>query len=77
MIGIRNIVSRSGFRYSEYLKKQLAEIVENTFSHKHYNAADLIINQPQEGELVVSEDNLKQYTDVEDSFSMHGAYQVI
>lgn len=66
MIRIKNIIARGGYNYAKYLKKQLAEIIENAFSHKQYNMGDL-----DSKESVVLEDgtavplhNLQRYTRV-------------
>jgi hypothetical protein len=65
---MRNIVAQGGFAYSKYLKKQLAEVMENAHVHKNYNMADLHIHQDQ-SQIVVLEDgtivpveNLQRYT---------------
>lgn len=42
MIRIKNIVAQGGYSYSKYLKKQLAEIMENSIAHKEYNMSDIL-----------------------------------
>ncbi|WP_241170383.1 relaxase domain-containing protein [Serratia marcescens] len=68
MIRMKNIVAQGGYNYSKYLKKQLAEVMENAHVHKQYNMADLHVMQDQSN-LVVLEDgtvvpieNLQKYT---------------
>ena len=70
MIRMKNIVAQGGYNYSKYLKKQLAEVMENAHVHKNYNMADLHVMQDQSN-LVVLEDgtvvpieNLQRYTRV-------------
>lgn len=64
MIRIKNIVAQGGYHYSKYLKKQLAEVLENSISHKQYNMADIDADRAialEDGRLVPIE-NLQRYT---------------
>lgn len=68
MIRMKNIVAQGGYNYNKYLKKQLAEVMQNSQDHKQYNMADLHVMQDQSN-LVVLEDgtvvpieNLQKYT---------------
>ena len=64
MIRTKNIVARGGYNYNKYLKKQLAEVMENAHVHKQYNMADLDPNQTMQLEdgTVVPIENLQKYT---------------
>lgn len=64
MIRIKNIVAQGGYSYNKYLKKQLAEVMDNAFAHKQYNMADLDKSQVIELEdgRVVPVENLQRYT---------------
>lgn len=64
MIRIKNIVAQGGYHYNKYLKKQLAEVMENSMVHKEYNMADLDrsqVIQLEDGTIVPIE-NLQRYT---------------
>lgn len=64
MIRMKNIVAQGGYNYSKYLKKQLAEVMENAHVHKQYNMADLDPGQfiALEDGTVVPVQNLQRYT---------------
>ena len=66
MIRMKNIVAQGGYQYNKYLKKQLAEVMENAAVHKQYNMADLDPNQVMtlEDGRVVPIENLQRYTRV-------------
>lgn len=66
MIRMKNIVAQGGYAYNKYLKKQLAEVMENAAVHKQYNMADLDPNQVMtlEDGRVVPVENLQRYTRV-------------
>ena len=64
MIRIKNIVAQGGYSYNKYLKKQLAEVMDNALAHKQYNMADLDPDKTitlEDGRVIPIE-NLQRYT---------------
>ena len=76
-LGIKNVVCHSGYSYNQYLKDQVASIMENSLDHNAYNAGDLNVDEHgNAADLVLTQENLNKYTRIQgalfDAWGMSG-----